>query len=125
MKFTEKFLIFIQFFTIAASVNDFETRIIDANLNDIYTKVINSSVQFIFHYKQLEDSGLRIFTQSSEAFENHPLLVVVRQQRGVLSWQIPFYVKRDDTRGYAKYLSVNRTLCPIENNPAKLEQETM
>ena len=34
-----------------------------------------------------------------------------------MSWQIPFLVRRDGQNFYDRYYSVNRTLCPIENNP--------
>ena len=40
--------------------------------------------------------------------------------QGVLSWQIPFLVRRDGQNSYDRYYSVNRTLCPIENNPKSI-----
>ncbi len=69
-------LIFVQFFTCVLSASQFKTTIIDANLDQTYKEVINSTVQYIFHYKNLQDSGLRIHSQSIDAFEDHPLLVI-------------------------------------------------
>ena len=68
------------------------------------------------------DTGLRVHSSSNENDKNYPLLVVVKQQKGILSWQIPFFIKRQDARGYDRYNTVNRTLCPIENNPEELLQ---
>lgn len=105
-------------------LESFETKIISGALDQRISEVVNSSVQFIFHYKDLADSGLRVHTTSSGAHEEQPVLIVVRQEKGVLSWQIPFFVKRDDyTNDYDKYYTVNRTLCPIENNPKLLSKE--
>ena len=43
--------------------------------------------------------------------------MVVRQEKGILSWKIPFFIKREDSKKYDQYTTVNRTLCPIENYP--------
>jgi len=36
----------------------------------------------------------RVSVQSDEATEDSPVLVVVRHQRGVLSWQLPYATDR-------------------------------
>jgi len=106
--------------TFSLAVSDFHTETIDATLDQIYQKQANSNLEFIFHYRDLEDTGLRVHSSSNENDKDHPLLVVVKQEKGILSWQIPFFIKREDARRYDRYNSVNRTLCPIENHPEKL-----
>ena len=99
----------------------FETKIIDAVVNTYINESVNASVQFILHYKNVSGSGLRVHTLSDYAQDDNPVIIVVRQEKGVLSWQIPFYVKKDAGNNiYEKYYSVSRTLCPIENNPKLL-----
>ena len=44
------------------------------------------------------DTGLRVHSSSNENDKDHPLLVVVKQEKGILSWQIPFFIKREDAR---------------------------
>lgn len=108
--------------TSSATLESFETKIVSGQLNTVISNVVNSSVQFIIHYEKLVDAGLRVNTICNEAEEEQPVLIVVRQQKGVLSWQIPFFVKRDDySNEYDRYFSVNRTLCPIENNVRLLQ----
>jgi hypothetical protein len=105
----------------AVKADSFETKIVDANIGVVKTDVIDATTQLIFHYKNVVDSGLRVYVSSNDAQDEQPVIVVVRQQKGALSWQIPFYVKRDDNHEYDRYYSVNRTLCPIENNPQVLK----
>lgn len=52
---------------------------------------------------------------SYDATQEYPVLVVARQQRQILSWQLPLLV---DTRvGELKFNHTNRTLCPDEMSP--------
>ena len=66
---------------------------------------------------KISDSGLRVYSSSDNVANENPLLVVVRQEKGILSWKIPFFIKREDSKKYDQYTTVNRTLCPIENYP--------
>ena len=116
--------LFLLFFEFCSAQNAYETQIVPANLDVTYTDVVNSSVMFIFRYNDIVDSGLRVNTVSLDADDAQPVVVVVRQEKGVLSWQIPFFVKRDDSFNYYdRYYSVNRTLCPIENDPKILTSQ--
>ena len=65
----------------------------------------------------ISDSGLRIYSSSDNVDNENPLLVVVRQEKGILSWKIPFFIKREDSKKYDLYYTVIRTLCPIRNYP--------
>ena len=123
MDFTSILILFAIFLrTFAAQNSTLNPQVIEAKLNEIYTNFIDSSQELIYHYKNVQDSGLRVFSEVDEmlAKEDFPILIVVNQQKGVLSWQIPFHVRRDDNRNFDRYYSVNRTLCPIENNPKLL-----
>ena len=121
MDFTSILILFAIFLRTFASQNStLNPQVIEAKLNEIYTNFIDSSQELIYHYKNVQDSGLRVFSESLNAFEDFPILIVVNQQKGVLSWQIPFHVRRDDNHNFDRYYSVNRTLCPIENNPKLL-----
>ena len=109
--------------TFAAQNSTLNPQVIEAKCNQTYTNFIDSSQELIYHYKNVQDSGLRVFSEVDEtvAKEDFPILIVVNQQKGVLSWQIPFHVRRDDNHNFDRYYSVNRTLCPIENNPELLK----
>ena len=89
----------------------------NCSLDQEFSYAVNSSVQFILHYENIVEYGLRVHTKSINAPEEQPVVFVIRQKKGVLSWQIPFLVRRDGQNFYDRYYSVNRTLCPIENNP--------
>ena len=104
-----------------STTHPFETKIIpNCSLGQTFSDVVNSSVQFILHYENIVGTGLRLHTESQNADENQPVVIVARQKKGVLSWQIPFLVRRDGQNSYDRYYSVNRTLCPIENNPKSI-----
>ena len=110
------------FFNLLALNTAFETQIIDSTINEAKTQSVNSSVQLIFHFRNVVDSGLRVYTYSAQADQYQPLIFTVRQEKGVVSWQIPFYVRRSKKNIYDHYPLVNRTLCPIDNHP-KLVQD--
>ena len=110
------------FFNLLALNTAFETQIIDSTINEAKTQIVNSSVQLIFHFRNVVDSGLRVYTYSAQADQYQPLIFTVRQEKGVVSWQIPFYVRRSKKNIYDHYPLVNRTLCPIDNHP-KLVQD--
>ena len=80
----------------------------NCSLDQEFSDVVNSSVQFILHYENIAEHGLRVYTKSIDAPENQPVVIVVRQKKGVLSWQIPFLVRRDGQNFYDRYYSVNR-----------------
>ena len=105
------------FCNVLALITAFETQIIDSQINELKTQSVNSSVQLIFHFRNVVDSGLRVYTYSAQAGKNQPLIFTIRQEKGVVSWQIPFYVRRSNKNIYDHYPLVNRTLCPIENHP--------
>ena len=56
--------------------------------------------------------GARIIIESDDATTNYPLIVVVRQKKGILSWQIPLQVENKHLDNPISYKITSRTLCP-------------
>ena len=59
---------------------------------------------------------MRVYVNSSSENLQYPVLFVVRQQKGVLSWQVPLIFRGLYQRTY-NYQEVSRTLCPSEPAP--------
>ncbi|KFU86460.1 SID1 transmembrane family member 1, partial [Chaetura pelagica] len=57
--------------------------------------------------------AVRVYVNSSSENLQYPVLFVVRQQKGVLSWQVPLIFRGLYQRTY-NYQEVSRTLCPSE-----------
>ena len=51
--------------------------------------------------------------ESDEAESGAPVLVVVRHEKGVMSWQLPTAVLDQDEETAVSYTASNRTLCPL------------
>uniref|UniRef100_A0A8D2P108 SID1 transmembrane family member 1 n=1 Tax=Zosterops lateralis melanops TaxID=1220523 RepID=A0A8D2P108_ZOSLA len=60
--------------------------------------------------------AVRVYVNSSSENLQYPVLFVVRQQKGVLSWQVPLIFRGLYQRTY-NYQEVSRTLCPTEPTP--------
>ncbi|XP_039393201.1 SID1 transmembrane family member 1 isoform X2 [Mauremys reevesii] len=58
----------------------------------------------------------RVYVKSDSEDLQYPILFVVRQQKGVLSWQVPLIFRGLYQRTY-NYQEVSRTLCPSEPTP--------
>uniref|UniRef100_A0A670JTN6 SID1 transmembrane family member 1 n=1 Tax=Podarcis muralis TaxID=64176 RepID=A0A670JTN6_PODMU len=59
---------------------------------------------------------VRVNVQSNSEDLQYPVLFVVRQQKGVLSWQVPLIFRGLYQRSY-NYQEVSRTLCPSQPTP--------
>uniref|UniRef100_A0A8C0EXR1 SID1 transmembrane family member 1 n=2 Tax=Bubo bubo TaxID=30461 RepID=A0A8C0EXR1_BUBBB len=66
--------------------------------------------------RQLSGDAVRVYVNSSSENLQYPVLFVVRQQKGVLSWQVPLIFRGLYQRTY-NYQEVSRTLCPSEPTP--------
>nr|SVE80269.1 EOG090X0A5X [Daphnia magna] len=64
----------------------------------------------------LENQALSVQIFSQLASREDPILVVVRQQKAVLSWQLPLLL--ETSNGWQEYSSVSRQLCtePLDRN---------
>ncbi|KYO22459.1 SID1 transmembrane family member 1 isoform X2 [Alligator mississippiensis] len=60
--------------------------------------------------------AVRVYVKSDSEDLQYPVLFVVRQQKGVLSWQVPLIFRGLYQRTY-NYQEVSRTLCPTEPAP--------
>ncbi|XP_037601368.1 SID1 transmembrane family member 1 isoform X3 [Cebus imitator] len=64
-----------------------------ADFDHVYTGVVSLSTENIFSFNYTSQPGqvtaVRVYVNSSSENLNYPVLVVVRQQKEVLSWQVP------------------------------------
>ncbi|KAG8224444.1 hypothetical protein J437_LFUL001397, partial [Ladona fulva] len=108
------------------------TNVTEGKFGEHYQFKVNSSIEYTFEYvnvSQLTNRTARIVVESINATKSYPVLIVVRQQKGVLSWQLPLIVSTysgNDT----EYQKVSRTLCPskyylIEGKESSVEEESV
>ena len=55
-----------------------------------------------------------MYVESDTSDSSVPVLVVVRHQTGVLSWQLPMLIQDQESEATVVYTAVNRTICPEE-----------
>ncbi|XP_012263684.2 SID1 transmembrane family member 1-like [Athalia rosae] len=87
--------------------------VIHGNYSTNYTMHINTSIEYVFLYSEIGNvtlDGARIKVESN-ANSDLPLIVVVRQAKGILSWQLPFSVKTAGDSNVT-FSTTSRTLCP-------------
>ncbi|KAG3271444.1 SID1 transmembrane family member 1 isoform X1 [Ictidomys tridecemlineatus] len=98
-----------------------------ADFDHIYSGVVNLSTENIYSFNYTSQPGqvtaVRVYVNSSSENLNYPVLVVVRQQKEVLSWQVPLLFQGLYQRSY-NYQEVSRTLCPSKatNETGPLKQ---
>jgi len=80
---------------IAPNRQKVHTKVVDATVDKIYSKTINSTVEYIFQYSYTlnENQALSVQIDSTNANKEYPILAVVRQQKSVLSWQLPMFIE--------------------------------
>ncbi|KAI5745333.1 hypothetical protein M8J76_010178 [Diaphorina citri] len=89
--------------------------IVQAKYGEHYTYILNKTVSYIFQYnadmsKNISLWPARISVKSDLADNSSPILVVVRKQRSVYSWQIPYTV--ETKKSFYQYDEASRTICP-------------
>uniref|UniRef100_A0A663LR72 SID1 transmembrane family member 1 n=1 Tax=Athene cunicularia TaxID=194338 RepID=A0A663LR72_ATHCN len=77
---------------------------------------LQSPLTFLVLLIELGVDAVRVYVNSSSENLQYPVLFVVRQQKGVLSWQVPLIFRGLYQRTY-NYQEVSRTLCPSEPTP--------
>ncbi|KAM5276601.1 SID1 transmembrane family member 1 isoform 1-T2 [Hipposideros larvatus] len=98
-----------------------------ADFDRVYSGVVSLRAENIysFNYTSLpgQVNAVRVYVNSSSENLDYPVLVVVRQQKEVLSWQVPLLFQGLFQRSY-NYQEVSRTLCPSEatNETGPLER---
>ncbi|KAE8621146.1 hypothetical protein XENTR_v10004696 [Xenopus tropicalis] len=90
------------------------TGFVDKNTEELYS----------FSYTSKNDTvdALRVFVSSNSINLEFPVLFVVRQQKAILSWQVPMVFRGNFPRTYT-YQDVSRTLCPTEPEEGTGSQE--
>ncbi|KAG0726020.1 SID1 transmembrane family member 1 [Chionoecetes opilio] len=99
--------------------------VIEGKLGVDITLKINKTFEYLFEFTynatELEVfQAVRVTVSSPESGYTYPLLVVVRQQRGVLSWQLPLEPP-PNTQILGKYDTVSHTLCPVKNYKVSID----
>ncbi|XP_034934611.1 SID1 transmembrane family member 2-like [Chelonus insularis] len=95
-------------------------EVIPADYETSYIKIINSSVEYVFLYSETQiNESARINVESNATIED-PLLVVVKQRVGILSWQIPLLVERNNSIPQL-FHKTSRTLCSSRDYRSNLE----
>ncbi|XP_075819410.1 SID1 transmembrane family member 1 isoform X1 [Microtus pennsylvanicus] len=98
-----------------------------ADFDHVYNGVVNLSTEHIYSFNHTSHPGqvtaVRVHVNSSSENLDYPVLVVVRQQKAVLSWQVPLLFQGLYQRSY-NYQEVSRTLCPSKatNETGPLQQ---
>ncbi|RMC07646.1 hypothetical protein DUI87_17123 [Hirundo rustica rustica] len=86
----------------------------------VYRGAVNISAERVYAFSYRSEPGqvdaVRVYVNSSSENLQYPVLFVVRQQKGVLSWQVPLIFRGLYQRTY-NYQEVSRTLCPTEPTP--------
>ncbi|XP_066279639.1 SID1 transmembrane family member 1-like isoform X4 [Branchiostoma lanceolatum] len=95
---------------------------IPAEFTQIYQGSVYNGTEDIYRYTYTQNESspraIRVEVKSKGANEDYPLLFVVRQQRGILSWQVPLMI-----RGIYGYDKVSRTLCPMDHLQVGVKDE--
>ncbi|KAK7794274.1 hypothetical protein R5R35_013605 [Gryllus longicercus] len=87
--------------------------VLEGKYNKNYTFSVNDSREYIFQFDEAVDTPACITVECYDSNRTYPILIVVRQQKGVLSWQLPLIVETATSR--REYYRTNRTLCPDNN----------
>ncbi|XP_018015497.1 SID1 transmembrane family member 1 [Hyalella azteca] len=97
---------------------DIDISVIPGKINSMYSENITKNEEYLFEYAYntslLEHSALRVTVECPAATFASPVMVVVRQQRGVLSWQLPLPAP-PNTAQLKDYTAASRTICPSMN----------
>ncbi|XP_076277521.1 SID1 transmembrane family member 1 [Lasioglossum baleicum] len=94
----------------------FTPIVIDADYGEVYNFVINTTVEYVFLYRTNNATWMQTsrINVESDASHSRPLIVVVRQNREILSWQIPLVVK-STYFNQSTYNKTSRTLCSTKD----------
>uniref|UniRef100_A0ABD2X204 SID1 transmembrane family member 1 n=1 Tax=Trichogramma kaykai TaxID=54128 RepID=A0ABD2X204_9HYME len=96
--------------------------IISATFDLPYEREVDNQREYIFIYAE-EDikntEGSKLTVESEDATLENPLIVVVRQKSGVLSWQVPLLPDIGENVDSADFSNkTSRTLCPSHHYKA-------
>ncbi|XP_076239058.1 SID1 transmembrane family member 1 [Calliopsis andreniformis] len=117
-------LLFNFYNVIALKTVSFSSIVIDAEYGKEYKFAVNKTIEYIFLYYTNNvtwTEAARIDVESN-ATHDLPLIVVARQKRGILSWQIPLVV---NSMYFNKqfYNKTSRTLCSTKYYSSEPDDE--
>ncbi|CAL1681359.1 unnamed protein product [Lasius platythorax] len=95
-------------FEAAASISS-SPIVIQADYGHNYPNTTNATVEYVYLYPAANISETARIQIESNATHSLPLIVIVRQTTGILSWQIPLLVESADSS--VVYNKTSRTLC--------------
>ncbi|KDR19041.1 SID1 transmembrane family member 1-like [Zootermopsis nevadensis] len=90
--------------------------VLNGTYGKVYLEEVNNAVEYIFEFMNLQVSPTqpaRIMVECNSSNRTYPVMVVVQQQKGVLSWQLPLVV--ESRTHLFQYSRTSRTLCPDNN----------
>ncbi|XP_077201990.1 SID1 transmembrane family member 1 isoform X2 [Paroedura picta] len=91
-----------------------------ADFGPVYQGSVSRDAERLYAFNYTSKPGqvdaVRVKVQSDSEDLKYPVLFVVRQQKGVLSWQVPLIFRGLYQKSY-NYQEVSRTLCPSEPTP--------
>ncbi|KAJ6658273.1 hypothetical protein lerEdw1_020545 [Lerista edwardsae] len=91
-----------------------------AEFGRVYLGTVSRLTEQLYSFNYTSKPGqvdaVRVNVKSDSEELQYPVLFVVRQQKGVLSWQVPLIFRGLYQRSY-NYQEVSRTLCPSESTP--------
>ncbi|XP_064650536.1 SID1 transmembrane family member 1-like isoform X3 [Lineus longissimus] len=94
---------------------------VNAKFDQVYNGTVLAGTEYIytFPYDEIANktTAVRIRVTSPHASPDFPVLFVVRQERSILSWQVPLFLEN-----VYDYYTVSRTLCPVQKH-SKLHTE--
>lgn len=87
-----------------------------AEFNKTYDGNVTQDKSDVYRYNisalATNRSAVRIFTTGNHSVKEFPTIFVIRQERSVISWQIPLLLS--DAQAVYEYKDVSRTLCPVD-----------
>lgn len=106
-------VIFLTFLILTTSISEnvaFTPILLSLETNTNNTLQINNTIEYIlqFNITHMREPP-RIWIHSDDANITSPLMIVARQPKEVLSWQLPLFVEGD--LGDVKFMVAARTLC--------------
>jgi hypothetical protein len=110
------FWIFLTFFGFVSvngqSIMPVQTSNSSAVFNVRYLGTVTNNAPMTYFYARTTtgSTAVRVTVTRLEATEDSPILIIIKRQRSVLSWQIPLILEEK-----FQYNSTSRTLCPMDN----------
>ena len=96
--------IFLLWVLLPSSLSSLETQVKNGTLDTDYNGHINSSIEIVyqffvtsadFHQDEGSHNALRAYARSDDSDLDEPVTIVVKQKRGVLSWELPNVNKKE------------------------------